>query len=702
PATLALNASLAVAMYVGAVGMFFFAREVYRGTMTMPLQKGQIEIAALVAAVAFLYSPYLLFNALERGNLAEQWALAFAPLALWRLFMLSRTPNALNWALAVIFAAAVLLSHNVTGFLFTPLFVGFAFVSGFSHAREGKWKKRALALGTVCILALAVSAFFWLPALVERDFVQIARVIVTPDFDYRFNFVQPLELVALLPRADTGRMNTMFPATLGVVQALLALIGLAVLCISQRVRRALPLFYLAGAALVVSALMLAISQPIWDWVTLLSFVQLPMRMRGLVALWLAPLGGACLFVLRERWQLWSAVVAIAALLLSALPMLYPLTARGVPSNLTLAAMLKDEEGTGAIGTTSFGEYLPIWVRDVPDHSPFNDEYSRGIIPNRFVLPQGVTKCSESLQRIAQTVCVSSPVGWRAVFRAFYFPGWRVEINNQVVKARATNRDGLLMFDVPSGEHALKVDYSDTPIESLANWISMVSIGVVIGVAGIGLYRRVDVRSGRMFQSMFENGASGRGKALAGRSSIAPSFAAKCGDALHRTPLLFLLALALIAFKFLYTDRVSNPFVAQYDGTQVEGINQARRVQFGNAMQLLGFDVNGNDFARGDTVRVTLYWRALPALQRDLSAFVHLTAADGFVEAQKDNLHPANLPTTRWDLDAYAADLHTFEIPASLAPGEYELRAGLYDPSTNERLKPADGADYVLLGKIRVR
>src|SRR5581483_10612140 len=37
PATLALNASLAVAMYVGAVGMFFFAREVYRGTMTMPL-----------------------------------------------------------------------------------------------------------------------------------------------------------------------------------------------------------------------------------------------------------------------------------------------------------------------------------------------------------------------------------------------------------------------------------------------------------------------------------------------------------------------------------------------------------------------------------------------------------------------------------------------------------------------------------------
>src|SRR5581483_6627983 len=216
-------------------------------------------------------------------------------------------------------------------------------------------------------------------ALVERDFVQIARVIVTPDFDYRFNFVQPLELVALLPRADTGRMNTMFPATLGVVQALLALIGFVVLLIAQRVRRALPLFYLAAAGFVFVALMLAVSQPIWDRVSLLSFVQLPMRLRGLVALCLAPLVGVPFFILRERWRLLGATITIVLLVLSALPMLYPLYARDVPLNPALADMLSYEGRTGAIGTTSFGEYLPVWVREVPDHSPLNDEYQRGVI-----------------------------------------------------------------------------------------------------------------------------------------------------------------------------------------------------------------------------------------------------------------------------------------------------------------------------------
>ncbi len=688
PATLALNVSLAAALYVGAVGVFFFTRAVFSEIA----REG--EIGALVAAVAFLYSPYLLFNALERGNLAEEWALAFAPLAFWRLFVLSRTPNARNWVLVVICAVAVLLSHNVTGFLFTPFFVGFAFISGFSQAREGEWQKRAFALGTACIVALALSAFFWLPALVERDFVQIARVIVTPDFDYRFNFVPPLELIALLPRADTGRMNTMFPATLGVVQALLALIGIVVLLISPRVRRALPLFALAAAGFVFVALMLAVSQPLWDRVSLLSFVQLPMRLRGLVALCLAPLVGVPFFILCERWRLLGASITIVLLVLSALPMLYPLYARDVPLNPTLADMLSYEGRTGAIGTTSFGEYLPAGVRDVPDHSPLNDEYQRGVIPNRFVLPPGVTECGESLQRIAQTICVSSPMGWRAVFRAFYFPGWQVKIDNQVIQARATNGDGLLTFDVPSGEHTLSVNYSDTPVELLANWISIVSGVMVLGVGSIAFYERLCVRAIRSAET-----AVGRRDAS---SRMLPEQRVVRDDGLRSAVVVMFCALVLIAFKSLYVDRVSNLFVAHYAGTQVEGISQPRRVQFGDEMQLLGFDVNGRDFARGETVRVTLYWRALPALQRDLSAFVHLTASDGFVKAQKDNLHPANLPTTRWDVDAYAADTHAFEIPAALAPGEYELRAGVYDPSTSVRLKTPDGADYVFLEKIRVR
>ena len=48
--------------------------------------KKQTTLGAFISAVAFLYAPYILFNSIHRANLAEQWALAFAPFALWRFY----------------------------------------------------------------------------------------------------------------------------------------------------------------------------------------------------------------------------------------------------------------------------------------------------------------------------------------------------------------------------------------------------------------------------------------------------------------------------------------------------------------------------------------------------------------------------------------------------------------------------------------
>ena len=118
PFTLALNLSLAAALYVGAVGMFYFTCAL---AARLSNNASGLTIAALIAALAYAYAPYLLFNALHRANLAEQWALAFAPFALWRFYQLTQAPTARNWTLAVLIFVAVMLSHNVTSFLFAPL-----------------------------------------------------------------------------------------------------------------------------------------------------------------------------------------------------------------------------------------------------------------------------------------------------------------------------------------------------------------------------------------------------------------------------------------------------------------------------------------------------------------------------------------------------------------------------------------------------
>lgn len=681
---LALNLSLAAALYASAAGMFFFAR-----ALTEPLRnivdpiansdakpsQSPTHLAAFIAALAYVYAPYLLFNAFQRANLAEQWALACAPFALWRFLELTRRVNAVNWALAILTFAAVLLSHNVTGFLFAPLLLIFSLAC--VAAQSARFAPRAWgALFSAYALGFALAAFFLLPALGERDYAQLARVMVTPDFDYRFHFVAPHELAARLPRADTGRLNPTFPDTLGLVQILLASAGVVILLTKFRARRALPLYALGIAALGFVFLMLAVSQPLWDNLSLLSFVQLPMRLRGLVALCLAPLTGIFLFALRERAQLVAACAALIALVLSAAPLLYPRYAKDVPSNPTRNDMFTYEQASGAFGTTSFGEYLPVWVQTLPNQSPFADAYARNEIPDRFIVPEGVTRCGQTVTPLAQTLCAASQSSWHAVYRAFYFPGWRVTVNDQPVEITPTPRTGLIAFEVPP-DARVRVEYVGTPLEKIAEGISLASAALIFGILIFTFARR----------RTSPNKNPGSNQPSPPSAALIPLLLVACG---------------LLALKFFYLDRVSNPFVAHFDGVTVQGLAHPRDISFENAMQLLGYETDTPQTRRGDTLRVTLYWRALPGLEKNYSTFVHLIAADGFVLAQKDSLHPARVPTSRWDADAYGADEHVLEIPASLAPGSYELRGGVYDPATNWRLKTGAGEDYVLLGTLEVR
>lgn len=688
PFPLALNLSLAAALYVGAVGMFYFARallEQLADFSQADAARTNLNLGALMAALAYLYAPYLLFNALSRANLAEQWALAFAPFALWRFFALAQKPTALNWALAVFFFAAVTLSHNVTSFLFAPVLLLFSAACVASRAHNARneadaWRTTptALALLAAFGVALGLAAFFWLPALTERAFVQIARVMVTPDFDYRFHFVAPAELIALLPRADTGRLNPTFPNTLGVVQILLASLGMLLLAGKFRSRRALPWGALALGACGLVVLMLSFSQPIWDHLALLSFIQLPMRLRGLVALCLAPFVGAALGLVPARWRTLGAGLAIAAIIVSAIPLLYPRYATDLSPNPNLNDMFAYERKTGAFGTTSFGEYLPAWVQNLPDASPFADSYARGEIPSRLTLPEGVTVCGAQRAPLAETLCVNANTAWRAVYRAFYFPGWRVTLDGAPLVLTPTPRTGLITFAVEKSG-TLRVEYVGTALEQAADWISLASGLLLVGVVGLSFVRRRRRESANAF------------------ANNAP----REPQAARLIPLLSL-ALGLLGLKFFYLDRVSNPLVAHFDGVTIQGIAQPRAISFENALRWLGYDVSATQARRGETVRVLLYWRAQPGLAKNLSAFVHLTTADGVIVAQQDNQHPAHAPTSRWETDAYAADEHLLEIPATLAPGVYELRAGVYDPATNTRLQTDDGHAYVSLGTLIVK
>jgi hypothetical protein len=112
--------------------------------------------------------------------------------------------------------------------------------------------------------------------------------------------------------------------------------------------------------------------------------------------------------------------------------------------------------------------------------------------------------------------------------------------------------------------------------------------------------------------------------------------------------------------------------------------------------------------RKSQVSVVLEWVTAVPIPRDYTVFVHLVAPDGTIVAQSD-AQPSWVvpwPTSHWLPGHTVLDGHRLPLPANLAPGRYQVRAGLYYWETLEKLPLLDKtmlpiSDYVVLGEIQI-
>ena len=118
----------------------------------------------------------------------------------------------------------------------------------------------------------------------------------------------------------------------------------------------------------------------------------------------------------------------------------------------------------------------------------------------------------------------------------------------------------------------------------------------------------------------------------------------------------------------------------------EGVAAAVPTPFSASINLLGHDTSPATYLPGGPLCTTLYWRADASIPLDYTVFVHLRDATGYVHAQRDNVPVLGFyPTSHWQPNSIVADMHCLQIPFTLPQGEYQLVAGLYHPTTGERL-----------------
>ncbi|MBI3360651.1 MAG: hypothetical protein HY023_06025, partial [Chloroflexi bacterium] len=132
-------------------------------------------------------------------------------------------------------------------------------------------------------------------------------------------------------------------------------------------------------------------------------------------------------------------------------------------------------------------------------------------------------------------------------------------------------------------------------------------------------------------------------------------------------------------------------------------------RIGDAISFRGFDLPQTTVVAGKDLSVTLYWMSARTTPANLIVFVHLAKDENSAPVAQFDGPPLNgtQPTFEWGGDMqFWIDPRTIPLAADVPPGQYQLRVGMYDADTGERLsvrspKGEEQGTAMLLGEITV-
>ena len=492
----------ALAACVGAAGALCLTHTLVRDTSTAGHRTA--ITAGLAAAVAFAYAPYpFITNLIIRADLAEALGLTLLPwtlLAAWRAGRLPSPGRALASAAGI---GAIVLTHNLTALIALPAAISVTLCAAFSGPRA-TLRVALLQLGVTVALALGLTAFFWVPAMLEQRHVQIEVALGGGHKSPRAWLIDPLGATEQTrdlrnPQTAAGPLDLHssypydlnFPPKPSLAQGALVVLSLVTLggaAFTRRRGTSVALFFAAGTTLL-WLLTTTWSGWAWDNVPLMRFLQFSWRLYGPLALALALLAGLAAALVPR--------LAPVFLLLGALLALNTTTARplwidpAVERRVSGPQLVGTENTLFGAGTTTGGEFVP---RTVDLKGTAERPYGNGLYERLYPEFGWLGGRVRTLEGQAQVTALWAATTWTEArvraegpavlaFRSVAFPGWRAYVDGQEIAPGAAPRDpltgiapGFITVPVPPGEHRVQIAFGPTRERTVAAAVSVAALG----------------------------------------------------------------------------------------------------------------------------------------------------------------------------------------------------------------------------------
>lgn len=604
----------------------------------------------LLAAVSYLYAPYLLYDAISRGTITEVAALAMLPWVLAALTRLAQQPSARRFALALLSYTLLIPLHNIVTLHGSLLIAAYCL---FLVLKSPARRPTLIRLVSVGVFSLAITAFFWLPALAETSRVKINAVTASlPALDVT-QHLRPLSAVLALPIAlDPQQQQAAIPITVSWLA--LALGGVALL---GRARRGQALFWW-GVVLVTLFMNTPASAWLWQHGPLLNYTQFAWRVLGMTSLALAvlaALGTATLLHAVDRRAGWCWLIPMT---LVALTILYGLPFTYRPTVTLATERVQDAQAyerlRGEIALSSYSEYLPAWTVLPLEAARLEAAWAQREIISRLPADAPLTVLAQSWRGTRGEVSYRADVAPTLVLNWLYMPQWSAQVDGTPLTVMP-DAAGLVQLSLPAGQHTFTIAYTLSPLQQAASWISGLALLMAGGV--IVLWRR--------------------------RQTAPPALAVSAdgGWPLRMVAVLVLLGGGLLLLRLTLIDTTDNVFHQQrWQNDTFAGV-PVRGDRFGSALRLLAANAPEVITTNPPAVTLDTFWTLSAPVAERYGVVYRLVNAAGLTVAEQSRYQIAALDTTRWQPGLYLHDSARLELPRGTPPGLYTLVVAVYDTET---------------------
>ncbi len=417
--------------------------------------------AGLIGGALYVLAPYMLADVYVRVSYSEFIAMSWFPFIFLMLLRFAQTDKR-RFALAAIAGlAAVNLTHSISALLIYPVSFLWALTTGIALRKP--LKRHLCATLGVYIFAIGITAFFWIPALMERSYVRIDKMI-SGAFSFENHFVTLAKLFSIKWGYAVSRTGAPQEMSFQIGWPHITAISICLICLfyASRQLRSMMAFALAGIIATVFC-MLSASLFVWKAIPLLAYLQFPWRLLMITALLSSLAGMLAVIHIEKKYSsriLWFA--CLAGICLYAIPYCKasyiddPIFAHSIEHNTRILPLPYGS-------STLLMEYLPKWVDTIPKYPAdtlFTADdairiYEQTELPTEY-------RCTA---RVAASGILQ--------INKFYYPGWQCHINEVRTKIKTTAETGIMevYLDTP-GTHKVRLTFENTLLRRRANMFSL--------------------------------------------------------------------------------------------------------------------------------------------------------------------------------------------------------------------------------------